>query len=396
MLTVDAETASYPSRDVGLIDQIPSSVRVVRTRAWDPYRAYALLQRMEKDDLIGVGFSKDAPPNRRRKFGRWIRGNIFLPDARVGWFPHAVGAGNELLRKDQYHAIMTTGPPHSTHLIGRHLKRKTSAPWVVDMRDLWTDISYQSELLQSKVARHIDRWLENKVLTTADSVISVSDGFGARLCQNAEIKRYTTVANGYDVADMSVTNGEPQYSNGLVIAHVGTLSQLQHSPGLVRAIARIRQTSKIKLRFIGRLDDEILSKFCDVGLEGLVEISGYIPHKEATAQMSKADLLLVSVQNAPNTEGVVPIKTYEYLASGTPILGFGPLNGDLAKLLERSGGGRVFDYEDDLGVENFLDLHLRRVKKGGKAPEFNSDVLRRYDRRELTRQLAELLDFYSL
>ena len=118
------------------------------------------LQGKGKSSVIGVGFAGDVAPNRRGAFARWIRGNVFLPDARIGWIPSATRAARLLLRKNKFNVVMTTGPPHSAHLIGKRIARSTGMPWVVDMRDPWTDTYYAEELAQSWVARKVDRYTE--------------------------------------------------------------------------------------------------------------------------------------------------------------------------------------------------------------------------------------------
>lgn len=392
VLTVDPRYAAFPARDVSLLDQIAASTHVVRTRAWDPYALYARLQGLDRSSVVGVGFASDAEPNRRRKLARWIRGNIFLPDARVGWYPFAIRRARALMRGNDLDVVMTSGPPHTAHLVGRGLQKRGLAPWVVDMRDPWTGIYYAEELAQSPLARWLEGRMERQVLSRADAVVSVSDGMGAWLKSRAAVRRYQTVTNGFDSSDLPVRSTRRVQGDRFVIAHFGTYSALQHAPGLVRALTRLSTEGGVELHFYGHVDSSVLHDYRDAGLGAAVKCHAYVPYAEALAAMQKAHLLLVAVQRTEQEFGVLPIKAFEYLGVGKPIMGFARGGSDLATILDKTGGGRAFSHEDDAAIEAHIRMHMQCAGSGEELAQPDYEAIRSCERKELTGQLAGLFD----
>ena len=398
VLTVRADHASYPDLDPTLEKEIPASVRVVKTRSWDPYAFYARFQGKSKMEAVGVGFVKDEAEGWVQRLAKWVRANLFLPDARVGWVPFAWHAAKQMMQQEPFDVVITSGPPHSAHLVGRALKRRFGCRWVVDMRDPWTDISYYKELSHTTPALRIDAALERSVLAMADAAISVSDGVGDLLKAKAALQHYETVPNGYDPADIppadaSINKREDRF----VIAHVGTLTAQQHAPGLVQALVERSSAdpawrARLELRFVGHVDATILAALHEAGLGDAVRLVPYVPHADAIRHMREADLLMVAVQDVQHNEGVTPAKMFEYLSIGTPMLGLAPPDGDLAAILRKTGGGAVFDHNDAAGIAEFIAEQTARVRKGEALPVVDADALHAYDRRVLTQRLAALFD----
>ena len=403
VLTVAPEHAAYPDLDPTLAEEIPPTVRVVRTRSWDPYAVYARVQGKAKDEMVGVGFVKEGEAvSTRQRLGRWVRANVFLPDARVGWVPFARPAARRLFKEEAFDVICTSGPPHSTHLVGRLLRRRFDTRWVVDMRDPWTDISYYGDLPHTAPARRVDARLERSVLSTADAVISVSDGVGRLLKARAALQHYETLPNGYDPADIpTVDASSSRRGDRFVVAHVGTLSGQQHAPGLVQALARHAEAdpawrARLEIRFVGHVDGTILAAYRDAGLGDALTLVPYVPHAEAIGHMREADLLMVAVQHVENNEGVTPAKVFEYLSIGTPTLALAPPEGDLARILHATGGGDTFDHEDADGIAAFIAEHAARIARGDPPPRPDTTALHAYDRKVLTERLAALFDRFVI
>ena len=394
VLTVHPDYAAFPDYDPTLEGEIPEAVRVVRTRAWDPYALYAGLQGKPKDQAVGVGFIKEEAGGWQARLARWLRANVFLPDARVGWVPFAWQAARRLLRDERFSVMMTSGPPHSAHLVGWALRR-AGVPWVADFRDPWTDISYYETLPHTALARKLDAALERHVLSAADAVVSVSDGFGALLRAKATIDRYETIYNGFDAEDMPAAAPEGS-SDQFVVAHVGTLTASQHAPGFVDALARLAADAnfrrRLRVRFVGHVDATIVEALAAAGLGDVVEQIPYVPHAEAIEHMRRANLLMVAVQNVDKNAGVIPAKAFEHLALGIPILGLAPPTGDLASILRETGGGAVFHHEDTAGIAAFVERHARHADVVA-PPE--ARALHGFDRRALTGRLARLFDELS-
>ncbi len=397
VLTVDPARAAYPNLDPTLVEEIPPEVEVMRTASWDPYAAYARLTGRAKGEAVSTGFVKEGELDWKTRLARWLRANVFIPDARVGWVPFAVREASRLLKAENFDLILSTGTPHSTHVAAWWLKQRTGLPWVADFRDPWTDISYYHELPMTAPVRALNAALERAVLRRADAVLSVSDGVGRLLQAKGDLARYETILNGFDPEDVG-EEGDAAPDPGLfVLAHVGTLTAQQHAPGLVQALATRYEMSKawrqrLRVRFVGEVDPAIVAAYEATGLGAAVEQAGYVPHPEAIEAMRRADVLWVAVQRVPRNDGILPAKTFEYLRVGRPILGIAPPDGDLATVLHHTGGGAVFAHDDATSIGSFLDAQFERVQRGQPPHSLADEALRCYDRRELTRRLAGIFD----
>ena len=392
ILTVRPEDAAYPDLDATLGRDVPPDLRVERTRAWDPYALYARLQGKAKSETVGVGFVGEGEANRTQRLARWLRANIFLPDARVGWVPFALRRGGTLLETGDYDAILTTGPPHSVHLTGLLLARRYNLPWLADFRDPWTDISYYQDLPMSPPAKRLDARLERTVLDTADQVIVVSPSLKTML----EAKTSTAMdvlPNGFDERDFE--SSDVRRDVGFVLAFTGNMPAQQNPTALWTALRRLRQDEaipKLRLRLIGNVDPVVLASIQQAGWADRLEIIPYVPHDEAIRHMRRASLLLLCINRVAGAEGIVTGKLYEYLASGRPVLGVGPAGGDAAGILEETGAGQLFDHDDVDGVGAFLQQHYAAWERDEPIAGATETAAARYSRKRQTGRLAELLD----
>lgn len=388
VLTVRPERASWPDPDPDSVADIPGGTPVERTGAWDPYAGYARLLRRKKQDVVTVGFTGEAGAASRRRFARWIRANLFLPDARIGWVPFAAARAQKLLRQP-FDAILTTGPPHSTHLVGLAARRGT--PWLVDLRDPWTEIDFREALPMTAPARALDALLERRVLRRANGVSVVSPGMQRRLVERGYAAP-ALIENGFDPADFAETPERGVAQDAFVVAHVGYMNRARNPEALWKALSDpALDWPRLRLRFTGQVDSAVLAS-ASASCAGVpVDALPYVPHREAIARMREAALLLLSINRVPGAEGIPTGKLYEYLASGRPVLALGPVNGDAARILEETGGGRLFDFEDAAGVRAFLRRHYEAWRAGAPMQGASPDRILRYSRREQAGRLAALL-----
>lgn len=392
VLTVRPEDASYPDPDPAMLDEVPSSVRVERTRAWDPYALYARLLGKKKKETVGVGFIHAGEAGWKERLAKWVRANLFLPDARVGWVPFALRRARRLMDEAPFDLVLTSGPPPSTHLVGRALARRYGVPWVADFRDPWTDISYYAELPLSGRARRFDAALERSVLDRADAVVTVSPSLKALLGGKTETP-VTVVYNGFDEADFD--GAAPAPAAGFVVAHTGNLTAQQNPEALWRALARLRAAGAIpalRLRFVGHVDPTVLAGAAAHGVDDLVERVPYVPHADAVGHMRGATMLLLAINRVPGAALIVTGKLFEYLAAGRPVLGVGPVPGDAAALLDETGAGVMFDWEDADGVAAYVQACYAAWEAGTPVGGANPDRAAAYSRRAAAAQLAALLD----
>ncbi|MXZ17780.1 MAG: glycosyltransferase family 4 protein [Rhodothermaceae bacterium] len=391
VLTVDPEFAAFPSTDETLLQEIPPEVKIIRTRAWDPFRLYGRFQGKKKADAVEVGHVGGKLGFKR--VARWLRGNVFLPDARIGWVPFASRVVRKLVQEQKFDAIMSTGPPHSSHLVGMAAYKASKLPWVVDMRDPWVEIYYRDQMYEGRIANKIQSTLERRVLSTASAVVSVSKHVGLGLKRRVQMQHYETIPNGFDPADILQNQATRTRKEGaFTVAYIGTYTLRRHSNALVVALQKLQATIPVEVHFVGKVDSEALERYRVNGIP--IEELGYLPHNEAVAYMQEVDIFLLPLPRVQghNGAGDVSGKVFEYMSARRPILALGPTEGDLADILNQVHAGNIFDYEDQVGMFDFLKSCLESRKD---AWPINDEALAEYERPRLTGRLAHLLDQLS-
>ena len=392
VLTVQPEHASYPDLDPDLGTEIHPDVDVERTFAWDPYALYARVLSREKEDVVSVGFLGEAEMNVRQRIARWIRANIFLPDARVGWVPFATRRGDELLRQGGFDAILTTGPPHSAHLVGLLLAGRHELPWIADFRDPWTEIDYYADLPMTAPARALDRFLERLVLRRATAGTVVGEAMLSPLSQSGDLPLHV-IPNGFDPADFDDVEASPP-ADAFILSHIGNLNEARNPAALWQALSRLDVAAtmpKLRIEFVGNVEPAVLASAERYGFGDRLRLLPYVPHADAVRRMKSATMLLLSINRVRGAEGIVTGKVYEYVASGRPILGIGPPDGDAARVLRDSGAGTLFDFDDAAGIAAWLKNMYEDWEAGRPLPGAAEDAARRYSRRTQAEELAALL-----
>lgn len=387
ILTVDPKYAAFPSIDDSLLEEIPSDVEVIRTRAWDPFSVYGRIQGKRRDDVIKVGYVEGKEG--LNKVAQWLRGNIFLPDARVGWVPFGSRVARKLVQKQKFDAVMSTGPPHSSHLIGMAAHKASGLPWVVDMRDPWVEIYYRDQMYEGAIAKRIQAHLERKVLSTANAVISVSRHLGVGFKRRVQMRDYETIPNGYDPADIPLGTPPVRERDTFVIGHIGTYSLLTHSEGFVAALQQLQPNIPVEVHLVGKVDSEALEAYRAQGIP--VKGVPYLSHSNAIAYMQSVDVLMLALPrtHGDSAAGIISGKAFEYVSARRPILALGPTEGDLAGLLSQTQSGNIFDHDDREGILGFLNDHL---EFRGKPWKINDAALAEYERPRLASRLARLLN----
>lgn len=372
VLTVRA--GAYPALDTSLDADVPPGTRVVRTAAPDPFGMYGRLTGRTRGEAVAartgtVGASAALP----ERAARWIRANLFVPDARVGWVPFAVRAARQLHAAAPVDAVLTTGPPHSAHLVGRSLSRRLGLPWVADLRDPWTDIHYAGSLGRTRLAERLDARLEASVLREATALVTVTaplqSAFSARAGRPVALVR-----NGFDPADF---RGPAPPDEPFGVLYTGTLYDVPHA--LLGAMQRLRAEGlDVPFRIVGAAPDALRAAADARGVADLVRVEPPVPHDQAVALMRASAVLLLTVEAWSYAAGVVPGKTYEYLAAGRPVLGIGPVDGDAAHVLRDAGAGPMLAPDDVDGVAFALRTYTHTRETS--APGASLDGLDRYAR----------------
>ncbi len=391
ILTVDPNCAAFPSIDDSLLEEVPTEVEVIRTRAWDPFGVYGRILGKRRDEVIKVGYIEGK--RGLKHVARWLRGNVFLPDARVGWVPFGSRVARKLVKTQQFDAVISSGPPHSSHLIGMAAHKASGLPWIVDMRDPWVEVYYRDQMYEGAIAKRIQTRLERTVLSTASAVVSVSRHLGVGFKRRVHMRHYETIPNGYDPADIPQGTSPVRERDAFVIAYVGTYNLLTHSEGFVAALQQLHTSIPIEVHLVGKVDSEALEAYRAKGIS--VKGVPYLSHSKAIAYMQSVNVLMLALPRvySNSAAGIVSGKAFEYISARRPILALGPTEGDLADLLNQTQSGKIFDHDDREGILGFLNDQL---DSRGKPWKINDIALAEYERPRLASRLARLLDRLDL
>ena len=379
--------------DASLEKEVPDYVEVVRRPIWEPFNLYRrLVGKNRRDRIDGIRVSEAQKLGFKEELSIWIRGNCFVPDSRVFWIRPSVSFLLGKLEKLAVDVVVSSGPPHSMHLIGLGLKRTTNIPWVADFRDPWTNIDFYEHLKLGSWADGRHRRLEKKVLRTADRVVTVSWNW-AKALQRIGGRPVNVIPNGYDSEDFRDANRK-RY-DGFVMSYVGELNRDRNIATLwaaIKQVCLIRKDfcEKLRIRLVGSVDGSVMTSVREHGLESKVELVEYVPHEEAVRELQKAHLLILLINNTKNAMGIIPGKLFEYMASGSPILCIGHRNSDCARVIQETGVGGVAGFDEK---ERIIELILGFYDKGWRClPTKNSKEVERYDRRTLAGEMSQLLN----
>lgn len=388
-----AEDADYPSIDESLFRDVPDNLEVVKHPIWEPYDLYRKMVGIKKDKKIYSGFiSENKKMGFKQRLSIWIRGNFFIPDARKFWIRPSVKFLKKYLEENPVDAVISSGPPHSMHLIGLGVKKATGLPWVADFRDPWTNIDFYDQLMLSGWADRKHRRLERQVLEKSDQTVTVSwhwaDDFKALGAPGIEV-----ITNGFDTADFEFE--QSPNPDEFSIAHIGSLNKDRNPPVLWQALHELCAEipgfrEKLVIRLIGNTDISVKSELEKLNLMDRADFQGYMPHKEVLKAQKGSQVLLLLLNDTPNVLGVVPGKLFEYMASRRPILAIGPSNGDSARILTESEAGKVCGFAEKEVMKEAIREYFTAYQNGNLSG--NQSDIDRYSRRGVTGQMAEILN----
>jgi glycosyltransferase involved in cell wall biosynthesis len=397
VITVDPDQATYPVRDESLLREVPASVRVIHTRTLEPFGSY---QKLTGRAVPHGGFANEGKPSFTQKAMRFVRGNLFLPDPRRGWNRFALAAVEKLLAAgEQFDAVLTSSPPHSTQLIGLALQKKHGLRWLADLRDPWTDIYYTKDLHRTAPAAWLDAHYERQVLTRADAVLVTSPEterlFRRKLPDLAEGK-IVVLPNGYDEPDFQQPSNPP--ADCLRITHTGTITARYHIDNLLKAIAECQQRYPLvpwRLRFVGQVDAGLRAQIVAAGLAEVTEFLPFVPHQQSVNYLLTSSVLLMAIPDVALNRGILPGKIFEYLATRKPVLCVGPAGSDADKVLREAGAGQALPYADYTLMLSTLEQLAQQWQQHPNL-DLASAKPAQYSRRGQAAQLAELVRAQSV
>ncbi len=381
-------------KDDSFLRDIPNEAVVIKKKIIEPYGFYRLLVGKKNAEGANSGMA-NKKEGTKQKLAMWVRSNFFIPDPRVFWVKPSIRFLKKYIEENNIEKIITSGPPHSMHLIGLRLKKHfgSKIEWATDFRDPWTRVYNKDDFKLSKRSRNKINKLENEVISNCDKLITVSNFLRSEFIEmGADENKVYAVTNGYDEDDF--VSNEIIQKDKFIIAYYGFLPEVSNPKILWEVLGElINENKKIKenleLRFIGRVDSSILEDIKTNKLENNTSVSGYVKHSELKEYYKDAQVLLLTIANVENSKGILTGKIFEYLASKRPILAFGDTEGEVNKILNETNSGVLCGYNKKEKVRNSL-LSLFEDYENKKL-HISTSQIDMYSRRNLTKKIVELI-----
>lgn len=387
------ENPNYPLVDENFSAEIPSNVEVIKHPIKEPYR-FAKFFSKKKTKQMSSGIIPKKDSSAIEKLMLYVRGNFFIPDARVGWVKPSVKYLSDYLENNDVDVVITTGPPHSLHLIGKQLKKELNVKWIADFRDPWTTIHYHKSLRLNKTSEKKHKALEAAVLNTAD-VVTVTSPTTKKEFEEITNKPIEVITNGFDITEEMNYNRDLKFS----ISHIGSLLSERNPKNLWYILAEICKKNTffkkdLELKFAGAVSDEVKESLSEFNLDENSKFLGYVSHSEALKLQKESQVLLLVEINSAETRAIIPGKLFEYLAAKRPIIALGPYKSDIEAIVDETKSGRFFDYSEDKELKNEI-LRLYKQYKTGDL-QVASEGVDRFSRKQLTKQMSALIKDVSL
>lgn len=362
------------STDVGA-QRWNKNIKYIQELGWEPV-VYSFTQQNQIENQFEIIINNQIEPNRlykflfnkkvpsdiltstKKKFWNkllvFIRSNFFIPDSRVLSIFSSKRTLRKRLKKNDIDIIISTGPPHSMHLIAKTMSEEFNIPWITDFRDPWTGIEYFEKLPLLPFARRVHQKLEQKILTSCNQVITVSDSWATHF-KELGANKVSVIHNGFDHEDFLSNSSEPKQ---LSIAHFGTYPKSRNHIRLWNILDELCKDDAFKnalsIHFYGFIYEDFKNELKDYSFFNRIEVIDPLPHKEATKKMSEYRFLFLSLSKTSLSEGRIPLKFFEYLATGRKIIATGKKDTDLSKLINKLNCGYYINYGEESKLKKIL------------------------------------------
>jgi glycosyltransferase involved in cell wall biosynthesis len=382
------ENPDFDLKDETLLKEISSNLEVIRFPIWEPYQLFAKVKKQGKTHPGRI--LEQQKKGFLEKAAIWLRANLLVPDPRVFWVKPSVQFLNQLLLEGQFQAIITTGPPHSLHLIGQKLKQKHGIPWLADFRDPWSQWEFLDTLPMLSFIRRRHEALERKVLKQADVVVTISPTFQRDL-EKLSGRKIDLITNGYDPADIPTDfHPRPKLAKRLHLVYTGIIDAIRNPLPLMQALKAEFEIGgeEVSWTFVGKVSEQVQQQVeADSWLQTHIHFAGYVPHHQVFEFYANTDALVLILTDTKNAKGNIPGKLFEYLATGLPVLALGDPQGDSATLLSQAGAGAVLGHGDLKGMQAKL-----RELYASAGTQQTLGSLEAFSRKTGSKQVAALLD----
>lgn len=385
------ENPEFPVLDESLQKDIASDLKVIKYPIWEPYKLFKKISGRPSNERVNTGLLFD---DKKIVFTEtislWIRGNLLIPDPRIFWVKPAARYLRKEWGKLNPDLIVTTGPPHSIHLIGMRMQNEFKVPWIVDFRDPWSKLDFLQRFYPGKKAIKKQQNLEKKVLNSASAVLTVSPSWRKDI-QGVTNKKVAVITNGFDTSDFEIMKSENQ-AKKFRISHMGIINSLRNPKVLWQSLTELGDEiphfkQDLELFLAGTVDPGLLKDIKEYSLlVDKIQVVPYLPHNEVVKEYKKAACLLLLLNDSEIAKGHIPGKLFEYLASGTPILALGPIDSDVSKIIEENSAGNTIPQNNKDALKKSILEFYRKYKEN--IQDQQSENIKEYSRENLTKKLA--------
>ncbi|WP_203295629.1 glycosyltransferase family protein [Luteirhabdus pelagi] len=378
----------YPIIDENISEEIPKDISILSQPIKEPYR-FAKWFSKSKTQKMSRGVISSKKMTAMEKLLLWIRGNFFIPDARIGWVKPSVEYLKSYLKENPVDAIVTTGPPHSLHLIGEALQKATTIPWLADFRDPWTTIHYHKDLqlTKSSAKRHLQ--LEQQILNAATAITVTSPGTKAEFEGKTDTPIHL-VTNGYEPVEDISSNLDSQFT----LSHIGSLLTDRNPHILWEVLSELSTENQLfkkdlKIQLAGTISEQVIESIKVKGLKDNLNVLGYVSHRKALQLQHNSHVLLLIEMNRSETTAILPGKLFEYLAAKRPILALGPEGSDIETILKQTNGGYFSTYAEKEKLKHTILQYYKRYQEG--TLKIDSKGVERFTRKAVSKTMADIL-----
>ena len=383
------ENPNYPIIDESLTSEVSKDITIINHPIKEPYKWAGFFSNTSSKTISKGIISDEKEQSFIEKAMLYVRGNFFIPDARIGWVKPSVSFLLDYIKKEGIETIITTGPPHSVHLIGLQIKQKLGVKWLADFRDPWTTIGYHKQLRLTSASKAKHKSLEKEVLNNADQII-VTSFVTKKEFQGFTNKSIEVITNGYD----DEATVEFQMDTKFTLSHIGSLLSKRNPEILWRVLSELVRDNEsfskdFQLNFIGSISEKVLKSIKKYNLCNYIREVGYVSHQEAIIYQKKSQLLLLIEIDSEDTKCIIPGKLFEYMISNRPIVAMGPKGSDVEKIIKETNTGHYFNYSDYESLKRIILEHYKAFQN--KTLQSHPIGLQKYHRKALTKSLANLL-----
>ena len=371
----------YPSIDESLLKDVNPEIEVIKKPIFEPFGN--LFSKIRKK-----GIPKKKDQSIFDKFLIYLRGNLFIPDSRIFWVNSSVGFLSKYILENNIESIITTGPPHSLHLIGLKLKSILNISWYADFRDPWTKINYHKKLKLSLRSKKKHLQLENKVLSLCDRIIVTSNKLLKEYNEITETP-ISLITNGFDYQKLQLELDE-KFS----ITHIGRLLPERNPKILWNALKELCTINKnfknnLKINFIGNVSENLRKEIKTNNLENSVVYHNYIKYNDTIPYLIKSQILLLIESDDKESSYAIPAKIFEYINSGRPIIAIGPKDSEIKQIIDETKSGKYFLYSEyDKLLSCLSNSYYLYESKKLHSTSTNID---KYHRKNIAKKLSNII-----